>query len=102
MWREAFEKLGRADGNDERYDRDFWEDTIARVEAWGKQQVVGELDEPITMEEVKKAIQELRRGKAPGVDGVVNEVLKYGGEQMEREHCILCSCIFCERVPSLP
>ena len=34
VWREAFEKLGRADGNDERYDRDFWEDTIAQVEAW--------------------------------------------------------------------
>ena len=40
VWREAFEKLGRADGNDERYDRDFWEDPIARVEAWGKQQEV--------------------------------------------------------------
>ena len=67
VWREAFEKLGRADGNDERYDRDFWEDTIARVEAWGKQQeVVGELDEPITMEEVKKAIQKLRGGKRQG------------------------------------
>ena len=66
VWREAFEKLGRADENDERYDRDFWEDTIARVEAWGKQQGVGELDEPITMEEVKKAIQGLR---SPGWTG---------------------------------
>ena len=94
MWREAFKKLRRADGNDERYDRDFWEDTIARVEACGKQQVVGKLDEPITMEEVEKAVQELRRGKAPGVDGVVNEVLKYGGVQMARALYLMFNVFF--------
>ena len=59
---------------------------------------MGELDEPITMEEVKKAIQELRRGKAPGVDGVVNEVLKYGGEQMARALYLMFNVLF-ERVP---
>ena len=56
----SFRETWRADGNDERYDRDFWEYTIAQVEAWGKQQeVAGELDKPITMEEMKKAIQDL-------------------------------------------
>ena len=95
VWREAFEKLGRADGGDERYDRGFWEQTMEKVKEWGKgEEVVGELDEPITMEEVKKAIQELRRGKAPGVDGVVNEVLKYGGVAMERALYMMFNVFF--------
>ena len=51
VWRESFEKLGRADGGEE----------------WGKQEEVeGELDDEITLEEVEKAMTELRRGKAPG------------------------------------
>ena len=55
------------------------------VEEWGKQEEVeGELDDEITLEEVEKAMTELRRGKAPGVDGVVNEVLMYGGDAMTR------------------
>ena len=64
VWREAFEKLGRADGNDERYDRDFWDDTIARVEAWGKQQeVVGELAEPITIGRSEESDSRIAEGK---------------------------------------
>jgi hypothetical protein len=81
-WVEAFEKLGRANGGDDRYDQEFWEQTRELVEEWGEgEEEGGELDEELTMEE---AIGELRRGKAPGVDGVVNEVLKYGGEEMEQ------------------
>ena len=100
-WREAFEKLGRADGNDERYDREFWRETMRKVEEWAKQKEVGgELGQPITIDEVEKAIQELRRGKAPGVDGVVNEVLKYGGEEMTRALYMMFSVFFVrEKVP---
>lgn len=102
VWRESFEKLGRADGGDDRYDREFWQETREMVEEWGKQQEVeeGELDEEITPEEVKKAMKELRRGKAPGVDGVVNEVLMYGGDAMERALYMMFNVFFREeRVP---
>jgi hypothetical protein len=102
IWMEAFKKLGRADGGDERYDKGFWEETRKLVEEWGKGREEGEeeLDEPIRLGEVRRAIDQLRRGKAPGVDGVVNEVLKYGGEGMTRALHVLFGCFFeRERVP---
>ena len=34
---------------------------------------------PITIEELDKALQETRRGKAPGLDGISPEILKLGG-----------------------
>lgn len=38
------------------------------------------VQEQITREEVSKAITRLRGGKAPGVDGISAEMLKYGGD----------------------
>ena len=53
---------------------------------WTQAQTAGpdELDGVITAEEVDKAIKLLRRGKAAGVDGAVNEILKYAGPEMTR------------------
>ena len=34
---------------------------------------------PIMMEDLEKALQETRRGKAPGLDGISPEILKLGG-----------------------
>ena len=39
-----------------------------------------DVDGIISRGEVEKAIKELKAGKAAGCDGVVNELLKYGGE----------------------
>ena len=33
---------------------------------------------PIMMEELEKALQETRRGEAPGLDGISPEILKLG------------------------
>ena len=38
---------------------------------------------PIMMEELKKALQETRRGKAPGLDGISPEILKLGGPKLK-------------------
>ena len=38
----------------------------------------------MTQEEVEKAIAKLKNGKASGVDGVIGEIVKYGGEDMVR------------------
>ena len=36
----------------------------------------------ITLDEVKKVMHDLKRGKAVGIDGIMNEVLKYVGEKL--------------------
>jgi hypothetical protein len=57
-------------------------------------QLNNQLDKPITLEEVKKAIKELKRGKAVGVDNYMNEIFMYGGERVEEATWKLCSEIF--------
>ena len=47
--------------------------------------VVEELDLPPTYEEVIKAIASLKCRKAPGLDGMQGELLKYGGERVHEE-----------------
>ena len=103
VWQAGFQKLGKkADGEDERYDRAFLEQTRKLVQKWGEgTDQGGELGEPMSLEEVQEAVGQLRSGKAPGVDGVVNEVLKYGGEGMERALHKLFTIFFeRERVPA--
>ena len=39
-----------------------------------------ELDEPITADEVAKALKQTRSGKSPGADGIPSDVLKHGGQ----------------------
>ena len=48
----------------------------------------------VRMWEVRRAIKRLQNGKAVGVDGVVGEVLKYGGEWMEESLWRLCAAVF--------
>ena len=38
---------------------------------------------PITMEDLEKALEETRRGKAPGLDGISSEILKLGGPRLK-------------------
>lgn len=39
-----------------------------------------EEEEEITREEIDKAIERAKEGKAPGGDGITNDVWRYGGE----------------------
>ena len=39
---------------------------------------------PIIMEELEKSLQETRRGKASGLDGILPEILKLGGPKLKR------------------
>ena len=87
VWREAFSKLGQ-EGKWEGMDEKFNNETIAGIKSWRDQSFehVNQheiLDSNITLEEVKLAIKRLQNHKAVGVDDIVAEVLKYGGEDFQ-------------------
>jgi hypothetical protein len=46
--------------------------------------LVHELDVSPTLEEVSAALRQLNTGKAPGSDGIVAELLQYGGDHVIR------------------
>ena len=56
--------------------------------------------EAISEEEIRKAIKNLKNGKAAGNDGIRAELIKYGGETVVRELTKLCNSIWTAgRVP---
>ena len=72
-WRDYFKNLMNAGDN-----------RNAEITCWGMNGGFGVSKKQvnITRNEVKKAIKKLKLGKAPGVDGIRSEMLKYGGEVM--------------------
>ncbi|NRA93851.1 MAG: hypothetical protein HRU26_14450, partial [Psychroserpens sp.] len=59
------------------------------------------LSKNIDFSEVTKVVKRLANGKAAGTDGIVNEVLKYGGETMYRVLWHICRrCFETETVPN--
>ena len=53
-----------------------------------------ELGQQITLEEVEKIAKRLKNCKAAGVDGIVNETLRFGGENMNQLLLQLCKIMF--------
>ena len=57
------------------------------------QPIMYELDYPVSLEEVNKAIHGLKSNKSPGADGIPPEVLKSGGLPMIKEvHRLITTC----------
>ncbi|WP_435326057.1 hypothetical protein, partial [Klebsiella pneumoniae] len=70
-WKEYFEKLMNVKNKDEAIV------ICMGIARWGG---ATQDQEQISREEVVKAINSLKIGKAAGVDGITAEMLKYGGE----------------------
>ena len=82
-WQKAFQKLGSTDVNDVAFDNAFMteiKEEISNVEDHDMDGNPDERNRPIELNEVVSAIQQLKSGKAAGIDGLVNELLKYGGD----------------------
>ena len=81
VWMDSFEfRLKNYDFKD--YDVDFYYQIKQSVNQFQVESFTTNfaLDYPISLEEVRCAIKKLRKGKAVGIDGLFNEIWKYGGE----------------------
>ena len=59
------------------------------------------IDVDVTVEDVRKAVKKLKKGKSPGVDGITSEMLCFGGECMLEWLTRVCKvCVLEEKVPS--
>ena len=53
-----------------------------------------EINRPIELNEVVTAIRQLKNDKAAGIDGLVNELFKYGGDAISTATWRLCEEMF--------
>ena len=103
-WRKAFEKLGKEEAKEGEFDEDHKKKIERKVREWETKERKGrgikELIKKIDKKEIRKAIKRMKKGKAAGEDGIFNECIKYGGdEMMEWLRKLLNKCMEEEKVP---
>ena len=55
----------------------------------------------VNVNDVREAVKKLKKGKAPGIDGITGEMLKYGGEALVKWITKLCKLCMAEgKVPN--
>jgi hypothetical protein len=108
-WRESFETIGKKleemGGFDEEWKQnvehellvadekdEMREEEVSMLDGDAMRSVM--MDGDIARWEVNRVLRQLHNGKAVGVDGVVAEVLKYGGEWMAESVWRLCGAVF--------
>ena len=82
-WKEYFEELMNEKSRE-----------VAVVSCMGMERGGGgglRVQGPMTRREVKRAIKRLKTGKAPGMDGITAEMLKYGGEAVIDWMHLICN-----------
>lgn len=105
VWREAFRRVFAVGADDNDFSSEHLEEIQQEVSA---EMLVSrqfdylnvDLNKPLQEEEVTKVIAKLNQGKAAGVDAVVNEILKFGGDGIGKATARLCNEMFkAEKVP---
>ena len=99
VWQQAFAALGSANFGEALFDANFTSEVHNEVKAnltssLQNMELITELDGPITQQEIHTSVQALSCGKACGLDGIVTELLKYGGAMMEQSLLSLFQFIF--------
>jgi len=77
IWKESFRLLGLDDSNDTDFNTEFVQLVLQEVEKYTSLDDTTKCEE-ISIAEVERAVKRLQKGKAVGVDGLMNEVFKYG------------------------
>ena len=93
LWHEHFQTLSRPNDNNS-YDSEFKAEVNQCINKHCQDRNEDEsdilLNHPVLTDEVKNVCDKLKSGKAPGVDGLQNEHLKYGGITLYK----MLACIF--------
>ena len=108
-WKETFVRVGRDLKSKTGFDDDWKEEVQRKVGEWNETHGHGwggreaeavvvkggrkwwvHLDGEISLEEVQGAVRSLKNGKSGGIDGVLAEIVKYGGEWMVKSIWMLC------------
>src|SRR5271168_1238557 len=95
-WMEYFKLLSQEDTDSKDFDSGFYKVVDNYVHEFGIQSFncTNELDAPIELQEIKTAVKKLKRSKACGLDGIMNETFKYGGDQALEHLTYLCNEVF--------
>ena len=105
VWREAFKRLGTVD-DEKAFKEEFLEEIqqeirSATLVSHQFDSLNLDLNRPIEEEEVVGIIARLKQGKAAGVDAMINDILKHGGQGISKATAKLCEEMFrLERVPT--
>ena len=94
--------------DDHDFDCEFAKEVEAEVKRISNQQqeekeeekAIKRLNKEITQKEVDKAINQLKNGKAAGIDRIIGEVMKEGGEMLRAAVGQMCCEAWRERVPA--
>jgi len=101
VWKESFRLLGIEDPKDKKFDVEFGERIVEqqemiREESFDPKNCCSELDFECSEEEVKAAVQKLKLAKAAGHDQIVAEILKKGGNEVEKSLYLFCCKVWQE------
>jgi hypothetical protein len=105
VWREAFRKLYAVAADEKGTHTEFLEEIRQEINEEERRSyqwdtINKDLSLPIESKEVQSVISSLKQGKAAGVDSMVNEIFKFGGEGISQSTARLCNEIFeLERIP---
>lgn len=96
--KDHFQKISGDNINDNRYDPAFASTIRATVEeslqSPAAPSSTPSLDREISLDEVEAALSNLKRNKAAGLDGIKNEILKYGSVNLKKEIQRSLNCIW--------
>ena len=93
LWKQTYEKIEKEGGYDEKY-REKVEDEVKAMESNADAQSDGELGGEIKRDEVMAVATQLQNNKGVGVDGLLAELFKQGGEDAVTALWKMCNCVF--------